>query len=42
MDVDHEPLAYTSGMNVNKPDLYYGERSKLDDWLMQWDLFFTF
>jgi hypothetical protein len=42
MDVDHEPPAYTSGMNVNKPDLYHGERSKLDDWLMQWDLFFTF
>jgi hypothetical protein len=29
-------------INVNKPDLYYGERSKLDDWLMQWDLFFMF
>jgi hypothetical protein len=29
-------------MNVNKPDLYNGDRSKLDDWLMQWDLFFTF
>ena len=29
-------------VNVNKPDLYHGERSKLDDWLMQWDLFFMF
>ena len=31
-----------SVMNVNKPDLYYGDRAKLDDWIMQWDLFFTF
>ena len=31
-----------SVMNVNKPDLYYGERAKLDEWLMQWDLFFMF
>jgi len=29
-------------MNVNKPDLYHGDRSKLDDWLIQWDLFFLF
>jgi Retrotransposon gag protein/Zinc knuckle len=42
MDVDVDPPVYTSGMNVNKPDLYHGDRSKLDDWLMQWDLFFTF
>jgi hypothetical protein len=31
-----------SVMNVNKPDLYHGDRAKLDDWLMQWDLFFMF
>ena len=29
-------------MNVNKPDLYHGDRGKLDDWLLQWDLFFMF
>ena len=29
-------------MNVSKPDLYHGERHKLDDWLIQWDLFFLF
>ena len=29
-------------MNVSKPDSYHGERHKLDDWLIQWDLFFLF
>jgi hypothetical protein len=32
----------TSNITVNKPDLYHGDRAKLDDWLMQWDLFFLF
>ena len=27
---------------VAKPDLYKGDRNKLDEWLLQWDLFFTF
>jgi hypothetical protein len=27
---------------VAKPDLYYGDRSKLEGWLLQWDLFFLF
>ena len=31
-----------SVMNVNKPNLYYRDCAKLDDWLMQWDLFFMF
>ena len=31
-----------NGMVVNKPDVYHGEREKLDNWLMQWDLFFMF
>lgn len=30
------------GKLVAKPDLYHGERSKLEDWLMQVDLFFEF
>lgn len=29
-------------MHVAKPDLYHGERNKLDDWLLQFDLFFEF
>jgi hypothetical protein len=32
----------TNNVIVNKPDLYHGDRTKLDDWLMQWDLFFLF
>ena len=31
IDVDYDPLAYTLGINVNKPNLYYRERSKLDN-----------
>ena len=30
------------GKLVAKPDLYHGERNKLEDWLMQVDLFFEF
>lgn len=29
-------------LNVNKPDVYRGERHKLENWLIQWDLFFLF
>ncbi|KAJ4982483.1 hypothetical protein SVAN01_12023, partial [Stagonosporopsis vannaccii] len=29
-------------ISVAKPDLYKGDRQKLDEWLLQWDLFFTF
>jgi hypothetical protein len=35
-------LASNNGMVVNKPDIYHGDRDKLDNWLMQWDLFFMF
>jgi hypothetical protein len=31
IDINHKPLAYTSGINVNKPNLYYRERSKLNN-----------
>jgi hypothetical protein len=31
IDVNHKPLAYTSSINVNKPYLYYRERSKLNN-----------
>ena len=36
--------AVPTGYNiaVAKPDLYKGDRNKLDEWLLQWDLFFTF
>jgi hypothetical protein len=27
---------------VQKPDLFYGDRYKLEGWLLQWDLFFLF
>lgn len=30
------------GVKVAKPDLYYGDRNKLDEWLTQLDLFFQF
>jgi hypothetical protein len=35
-------LASNNGMVVNKPDIYHGDRDKLNNWLMQWDLFFMF
>jgi hypothetical protein len=41
-DMNDVGTTRSSVMNVNKPDLYHGDRSKLDDWLMQWDLFFLF
>jgi Retrotransposon gag protein/Zinc knuckle len=41
-DTDMTDTIETNNINVNKPDLYYGDRAKLDDWLMQWDLFFMF
>ncbi|KAJ8108176.1 hypothetical protein OPT61_g8356 [Boeremia exigua] len=39
-DADDTPTGNV--MNVNKPDTYHGDRAKLDDWLLQWDLFFMF
>jgi hypothetical protein len=44
VDMTNPPPVTTNvaTINVNKPDLYYRERAKLDDWLMQWDLFFMF
>lgn len=41
-DVNMSDAIETNNINVNKPDLYSGDRAKLDDWLMQWDLFFMF
>jgi hypothetical protein len=35
-------LASNNGMVVNKPDIYHSDRDKLDNWLIQWDLFFMF
>jgi len=29
-------------LKVAKPDLFYGEREKLEDWLMQLQLYFAF
>lgn len=29
-------------VKVAQPDLYHGEREKLEDWLMQLDLYLTF
>jgi hypothetical protein len=41
-DVNMTDTIKTNNINVNKPDLYHGDRAKLNDWLMQWDLFFMF
>lgn len=41
-DTDMTDLPSNNGMLVNKPDVYHGERDKLDNWLLQWDLFFMF
>jgi hypothetical protein len=30
------------GVKVATPDYYHGERNKLEDWLLQFDLYFTF
>ena len=30
------------GISVAKPDLFYGDRDKVDDWLMQLQVYFTF
>jgi len=38
----HNPAGMASRTRVARPDLYYGERSKLEDWLLQFDLFFKF
>jgi hypothetical protein len=32
----------TGGSKVAKPDLFHGDRLKLGDWLLQFDLFFKF
>ena len=29
-------------ISVAKPDLFYGERNKVDDWLMQLQVYFQF
>jgi hypothetical protein len=29
-------------IRVNKPDIYHGDRTGLEDWLMQVDIYFTF
>lgn len=38
----YEAAPTGNNIAVAKPDLYKGDRNKLDDWLLQWDLFFTF
>ena len=30
------------GISIAKPDLFYGDRDKVDDWLMQLQVYFTF
>jgi hypothetical protein len=30
------------GIKVATPDLFYGDRTKLEDWLLQFDMYFTF
>ena len=35
MDMTNARTTTYSVMNVNKPNLYYRDRAKLDDWLMQ-------
>jgi hypothetical protein len=29
-------------IRINKPDVYHGDRTGLEDWLMQVDIYFTF
>ncbi len=29
-------------IRINKPDIYHGDRTGLEDWLMQVDIYFTF
>ena len=41
-DVNMSDAIETNNINVNKPDLYSGDCAKLDNWLMQQDLFFIF
>ena len=36
------PGSHGNGRYVSKPDLYHGDRIKLDEWLLQFDLFFDF
>lgn len=42
MDENMDASIPANIMNVKHPDLYSGDRNKLEDWLMQWDLFFLF
>ena len=30
------------GISIAKPDLFYGDHDKVDDWLMQLQVYFTF
>src|SRR6187551_1040658 len=39
---DFVDASTTNAGKVAKPDLYYGDRDKLEDWLMQVDLYFKF
>ncbi|KAF2280024.1 uncharacterized protein EI97DRAFT_477599 [Westerdykella ornata] len=43
-DTSMHTLNQTQGgkSKVVKPDLYFGDRNKLEDWLLQFDLFFKF
>jgi hypothetical protein len=34
--------SYGKATKVARPDLFYGDRNKLEGWLLQWDLFFKF
>ena len=38
---DDATLVSTGGKVAN-PDKYYGDRTKLDEWLLQFDLYFDF
>ena len=41
-DEDFGPLVTSANVKVKTPDLYYGEREKLEDWLIQFNLYFRF
>jgi hypothetical protein len=42
MDSEAPRIVRVPATKVAKPDLYYGDRHKLEGWLLQWDLFFMF
>ena len=41
-DTSVQQRTHDNSIKVAKPDYYYGDRSKLDDWLNQMALYFRF